>query len=270
MGAVVLSTISSAIIAVYVCFARDPEAFETAHPALYPILANAWNKIFPGSLRYNESIQVHRNTRQSGGNNKSPLQSSAVSQKIETKKVTFNVQPDRTVRGSYASPPDSLRGSAMSASSQQWSGSTGGHEDEDIEAAGMPEAKDGNETSVLGTLWSSSNSFIQLMTQRMGYDPVSTTESSHGSNVEMKNNAESVSQQQRRPAGGQVIWGPNGSLSGIMRDLSVDPFAQTSRMSSSQSSNNSYSERGRGQQMSGNAGENYNDDEDDEEVNAVV
>lgn len=34
MGAVVLSTISSAIIAVYVCFARDPEAFEVSRFAI--------------------------------------------------------------------------------------------------------------------------------------------------------------------------------------------------------------------------------------------
>lgn len=233
---------------------------QAAHPALYPILANAWNKIFPGSLRYSESVQVHRDDRQTGGRKTSTTPSTSAGQKSETKKVSFNVQPDRTVRGSYASPPDSARSSSVERSSQQWSG-----HDEDIEAAA--EGHRSAEVSVLGTLWSSSNSFIQLMTQRMGYDPVATAESSHGSNVEMKDNMEPSSQQQRRPAGGQVVWGPNGSLSGIMRDLSMDPFSQqASRMSSSQSSNNSYSGGGRGRQMQ--SGDSYNEDDDD--VNAVV
>lgn len=49
MGAVVLSTISSAITAVYVCFARDPAAFEAAHPHLYGPLSTAWGKIFPSA-----------------------------------------------------------------------------------------------------------------------------------------------------------------------------------------------------------------------------
>jgi hypothetical protein len=49
MGAVVLSTISSAITAVYVCFARDPAAFEAAHPHLYGPLSSAWSKIFPSA-----------------------------------------------------------------------------------------------------------------------------------------------------------------------------------------------------------------------------
>lgn len=95
----------------------------------------------------------------------------------------------------------------------------------------------------------------------MGYDPVATAESSHGPSVEMKDGME---QQRRQPAGRQVVWGPNGSLSGIMRDLSVDPF---SRMSSSQSSQNSNSQSGSGRQQMKNIGDNY---DDNDEENAVV
>lgn len=58
MGAVVLSTISSAITAVYVCFARDPAAFQAAHPHLYTPIATAWSKIFPTSQQLLKSNSI--------------------------------------------------------------------------------------------------------------------------------------------------------------------------------------------------------------------
>jgi hypothetical protein len=95
MGAVVLSTISSAITAVYVCFARDPAAFEATHPHLYSSMAAAWSKIFPGS----QSLSS-RSSHQEKSSHSENKESFAISSR---KKVHFSVSSAATIHGSYGS-----------------------------------------------------------------------------------------------------------------------------------------------------------------------
>lgn len=93
MGAVVLSTISSAITAVYVCFARDPVAFQQTHPHLYAPLATAWNKIFPTA----QSLA----SKATSSTGQQMLDGPHSDTNVNSKKVQFAVSSGAAIHGSY-------------------------------------------------------------------------------------------------------------------------------------------------------------------------
>jgi len=109
LSIVALSTISSAVSTVYVCYVDNPHALQISHPEMYVPLSECWQKVFPGSIQ-SQNNQPHQANNNNDSNKFAEGPAGSVSQE---KQVNAPPQISR-IRGSFGSLAEQAQTSASS------------------------------------------------------------------------------------------------------------------------------------------------------------